>query len=234
MKRKSNEDFILKAIKYFRIISISIIFIISFSFVFYNYTDSLKKESIEKNYSGFNDEIKKIIEIEQKLEKQFDRHIYNILLISISFSILFLVLTILISELLKNRFLNYIECFEEQVKENEKQILKNKIQRETLLRMQKVSHFGDWKLDLQSKNFFCSNEVIQILGLNKHEKYLKLELFKNIIFKEDIKKLKKSLYECVKKDKEHRIIYRIKNLDNDIKWIESRGILYHLKYKTYS
>ena len=223
MNKELNEDFILKTIKYVPLICIFIICIVSTLYVSYNYVNSQNNEEelIVNNYFNLND-----IQKEEVNEIQHNKQVEIIFIIGISISLVLFIFSILISKILKNRFLNYVECFEKQVRENEKQIIENKRQRETLLRAQEISHFGDWKLDLQTKNIFCSDEVIKILGLNKkHKENLEFELLKNIIFKEDIEKFEKSLDECINKNKEHKIIYRIKKLDNEIKWIESRGIL---------
>lgn len=127
MDKKLNENFILKKINYVPIACILIICIVSTLYVSYNYINNLKKEkeSIEKNYTGFSSI--QIEEKQQELEKRFDKQIHVILLIAIIIFLVLITLSILISKVLKSKFLNYINCFEEQVRENEKQILENRI-----------------------------------------------------------------------------------------------------------
>ena len=171
--------------------------------------------------TGFNfDKLNLIIKEKQEiLEKQYENQIMFILIIASVMTILLLVLSILISKALEKRFLKYKEDLEGQILENQKQ-------KETLLRAQKVAHIGDWKLDIKTNKVFWSNEVIRILGMqNKNKDDFGLELLKNVIIEEDISNLVNSLNACINTGSEHKVIYRIKKPDNEIRWIDCRGEL---------
>ena len=171
--------------------------------------------------TGFNfDKLNLIIKEKQEiLEKQYENQIMFILIIASVMTILLLVLSILISKALEKRFLKYKEDLEGQILENQKQ-------KETLLRAQKVAHIGDWKLDIKTNKVFWSNEVIRILGMqNKNKDDFGLELLKNVIIEEDISNLVNSLNACINTGTEHKVIYRIKKPDNEIRWIDCRGEL---------
>ncbi|MBP7226502.1 MAG: PAS domain-containing protein, partial [Aliarcobacter sp.] len=108
----------------------------------------------------------------------------------------------------------------------EGQILENQKQKETLLRAQKVAHIGDWKLDINTNKVFWSNEVIRILGMqNKNKDDFGVELLKNVVIEEDISNLVNSLNACINTGAEHKVIYRIKKPNNEIRWIDCRGEL---------
>jgi signal transduction histidine kinase len=177
---------------------------------------------------GFNsDKLNlKIKEKQQILEKEYNKQINLILITSVLMTIILLVLSILISKAVGKKFLDYKKSLEKQLLENKKQLIKNQNQKEILLRAQEVAHIGDWKLDLQSDKFFCSDEVIRILGMEKEGKEdFTSDLFRNIIIKEDINDLMKSLKACINTGIEHKAIYRIKKTNNEIRWIDCRGKL---------
>jgi two-component system, NtrC family, sensor kinase len=171
--------------------------------------------------TGFNfDKLNLIIKEKQEtLEKQYENQIKFILIIASVMTILLLILSILISKALEKRFLKYKEDLEGQILENQKQ-------KETLLRAQKVAHIGDWKLDIKTNKVFWSNEVIRILGMqNKSNDDFGVELLKNVVIEEDISNLVNSLNACINTGTEHKVIYRIKKPDNEIRWIDCRGEL---------
>lgn len=171
--------------------------------------------------TGFNsDKLHLIIKEKQTtLEKQYNKQINLILIIASVMTILLLVLSILISKALEKRFQKYKEDLEGQISENKKQ-------KDTLLRAQKVAHIGDWKLDIKTNKVFWSNEVIRILGMqNKNKDDFGVELLKNVVIEEDISNLVNSLNACINTGAEHKVIYRIKKPNNEIRWIDCRGEL---------
>jgi signal transduction histidine kinase len=168
------------------------------------------------NLDNLNSQIK---EKQKELEKYYYEQIYFTLITSIFMTIVFLIISMFISKLLRKKFLDY--------KENlEKQIIKNQNQKIILLRAQEVAHIGDWKLDLQTKKTFWSNEIIRIFGFSKKDKdKFGPELLKSIMIKEDIPCFENSLKNCIYDGEEHNCVYRIKRPDNEIRWIDCRGKL---------
>ena len=172
--------------------------------------------------TGFNlDNLNIKIKTKQhELEKDYNRHIYVTLITSIFITILLLIISLLLSKLLKKRFLEY--------KENlEKQITKNKIQKEILLKAQRVAHIGDWKLNIKTNKAFWSDEIIRIFGIDKKLKdQFGPKFLKNLMISDkDRSCFENSMKNCINTGKEHKCIYRIKRPDNEIRWIECRGRL---------
>ena len=161
----------------------------------------------------------KINEKQKELEKEYNEYIYVTLIIAIAMTILFLLGSILLSKLLEKKFLKYKQNLERQILENIKQ-------KETLLRAQEVAHIGDWKLDLQTSDIYWSDEIVRIFGLeNNNKNIFNLEVLKTKIFPEDLASFENSINDCINKNIDHKVIYRIKKSNNDIRWIDCRGRL---------
>ena len=171
--------------------------------------------------TGFNlDNLNLKIKAKQKeLEKDYDEHISVALISAISMTILFLLSSMLLSKLLERKFLTHKENLEKQIQENHNQ-------KETLLRAQKVAHIGDWKFDLKTNEIYWSDEILSIFGFTNNDKRIvSPEFVKNFIFEEDISVFEKSITNCIKEGTEHKSIYRIKRVDNEIRWLDCRGKL---------
>ena len=172
--------------------------------------------------TGFNtDKLNLIIKEKQEtLEKQYDKQINLIFIIASVMTILLLVLSILISKALEQRFQKYKEDLEGQISENKKQ-------KDTLLRAQAVARIGDWKLDIETKISVYSDEMIRIFGLNKQDKdHFGPEYLKSIIINADITFFEDFINNCMHTEEEQKCIYRaIRPNDNEIVWVESRGKL---------
>jgi two-component system, NtrC family, sensor kinase len=161
----------------------------------------------------------KIKEKQEELVKEYDEHMYLTMIITTFMTFLFLISSMFVSRLLEKKFLMH-------KKDLEKQITENKKQKETLIRAQEVAHIGDWRYDLQSNEIFLSDEIIRIFGFDKKDKNIfAYEFIKNIIVSEDILPLEDSLNNCINKGVEHKLIYRIKRENDDIRWIDCRGRL---------
>ncbi|WP_419774259.1 cache domain-containing protein [Halarcobacter sp.] len=161
--------------------------------------------------SGFNmEDADSIIERRQKiLENKYDKYLKNLVILSTAFLVVVLILSYFMSKYLERRFLSY------------KTALKNK--NKNLIRAQKVAKLGDWKLDLDTKEIYWSDEVYRIFGVDKDKK-VDLDFMKSLMDKECTDYFVKSINSSISKNKKHSCIYKIRKNDNGKSvWIDCKG-----------
>lgn len=161
--------------------------------------------------SGFNmEDADSIIEKRQKvLENKYDKYLKNLVVLSTAFLVVVLILSYFMSKYLERRFISY------------KTALKNK--NKNLIRAQKVAKLGDWKLDLDTKEVYWSDEVYRIFGVNTDKK-IDFDFMKSLMDKECTDYFVKSINNSISKNKKHSSIYKARKNDNSkLVWIDCKG-----------
>jgi PAS domain S-box-containing protein len=94
-----------------------------------------------------------------------------------------------------------------------------------LLAAQKIAKIGYWKLDILKNKLFWSDEVYNILGVNKEDVQLNSELFFNAIHPDDKESFAKVRAAGLAGEKEMNIELRIIQPDGIQKWVHAIGKL---------
>lgn len=124
------------------------------------------------------------------------------------FIALSLFLSIVISKLYKNIFINY----EEQKEINERFLLASNI-----------SGIGFWEFNSKTKEIIWSESVYTIFEINDNLS-IDYNYFLSLIPDEDRKKVDKIFYESIKSNREYFIEHKIKLSNGKIKIVQERGI----------
>ncbi len=92
---------------------------------------------------------------------------------------------------------------------------------------QKLAHLGTWEMDLETNKIKCSDEIYRICGYDVPSDDTEPEFKIEIIHPDDRDISLHKLNECIKNNTPYTIEERIIKPNGEIRWIESRGIIYH-------
>ncbi len=93
-----------------------------------------------------------------------------------------------------------------------------------LKRAEKIAKMGHYDIDVNSGKVKWSDETFHIFGLNpKTNSSPNLQTYKKYIIPEDVDKVFNLFYECIEQEKEYNLVYRIKTLDGEFKYLHSIG-----------
>ena len=159
-----------------------------------------------------------IAERKLQIEDSMKESVKQIIIISLIITLVFVLLSFYVSRIITHRLIVY-------KKNLETKIIENIDQKETLIEAQKVAKIGSWKLDPHTNAVECSEEVFNILAIKKNNLILTSEYMRKIVLKEDLSAFDYFLKSCKIEDKQNRIIIRIYNSNNEIRWLECRGRL---------
>lgn len=159
----------------------------------------------------------------QILKKESDNYLRELISNSIFWGIIFSFVTILISLMIFYRIQKRI------AEDREKLILSE----ENLKKAQQVANMGSWGYYIDSKEITWSDEIFEILELDK-EKYMpSYELFLSCVLKDDKNRVRNVFSNTLKNKNSHDFTHRIKT-KNSIKWVNNQcEIFYDKKINRY-
>ncbi len=147
----------------------------------------------------------------EQLIKFNEKATRDIILIALLFTFLTLLLSFYITKQLEKRFLNYTLKIEKQTK--------------TLLEAQRVARIGDWSYDIVSNKYYLSDEILKIFGMTESKDSEFIEYFKTILHEDDVKRVLKTFFNSIETGEDYFSIYRIYDLNNEIRWISSKAVV---------
>jgi PAS domain S-box-containing protein len=93
-----------------------------------------------------------------------------------------------------------------------------------------VSGMGVWEWDIEEDKITWNKRIYEIFDIKKEEK-INLERYLSFIIEEDREKNKKILQNVLNKNEIFESEYRIKTEKGEVKWIYSKGVVFHPKKK---
>ena len=111
------------------------------------------------------------------------------------------------------------------VTERESALSHLKSNEKKLLAAQNIAKIGYWKIDLQNDNIFWSDEVFNILSINKETYTPNYELFLQLVHPDDVHLFVSERNEAVAGEKEIDLEFRIMEPNGGYKWILQKGKL---------
>lgn len=201
---------------------------------FYEYEKSLnlKTQKLEKKtyffktfptwdwiiLTGFyeNDVQAQIVNKQKYLDKKYEDYLNTTKITSIILTLLLLIISLYISKILEKKFKRYREKLQNEIS-------KNIVQKNKLIKAQKVAKIGDWELNLRTMNAFWSDQTLKIFGIKKRPKEVGPEYLKKLVLDEDWHYFEDSLKNTLETGEKHRCQYRIKRESGEIRWVDCRG-----------
>src|SRR6185312_12155187 len=111
------------------------------------------------------------------------------------------------------------------VTEKENALLHLRSNEKKLLAVQQIAKIGYWKLDLRTDKLYWSDQVYNILGVNKDRSNLTYELFFQAIHPEDKKMFQRERSAVLHGEKNMDCEFRIVQPNGILKWIHEMGKL---------
>ncbi len=164
---------------------------------------------------GVGFDVKKVNELIEKkqeiLEEEYNKFLEELIFTALLITIILLIISYYFSKYIEKLFIKYKKRVDERNKK--------------LMKAHKISKIGEWELNLDTMKATWSDEMKEIIGIDKNidagPKYLK-----SIMHKDDFCKFEDSLNNCVNSQKEHFCSYRIiRPNDGKMKYIDCRGEL---------
>jgi len=169
------------------------------------------------NFDKIND---KIIQRQNHLETKYNEYLKETIFLSSILIFILLVISHIISRYVEKSFYKYKSSLEEKHK--------------TLIKAQKTASIGDWKFDIKTQEAYWSDEILNILGIEKLKEKAGPTFLKKIMHPDDWKGFESSLKNTMNKKTDHACIYRIiRPKDKNIIWIDCRGQLSEDNQKIY-
>lgn len=94
-----------------------------------------------------------------------------------------------------------------------------------LLESQRTAHIGNWELDLRTKEFFLSDEIFNILGLDRFNTHILLENFVHLVNPEDREKVTKILKDAIYNSEPFEMDVQINRPDGKSRYVNARASL---------
>ena len=91
-----------------------------------------------------------------------------------------------------------------------------------------ASQVGIWDWNLENREMICDEMVYSIYGLSKDkETQSAVDIFQNVIYKDDKNLVREHLIDCLKYKKKFSIEYRIKRSNQEIRYIQSIADIFY-------
>ncbi|MFT7002971.1 MAG: PAS domain S-box-containing protein [Sulfurimonas sp.] len=161
----------------------------------------------------------KIINRQDKSEKEYERHIYVTLVIAIVMTTLLLIISIWVSKFSEKLFINYRKTLKR------KNLILNKAQSQAKI--------GSWEKSFDSEILNCSDETYHIFEIDSKNN-LTFKLFIETIYPEDIESLSLAFHKSVQEHTEYYFEHRLPFADGRVKYIVERGEHFYDKNNIYT
>jgi len=156
----------------------------------------------------------------EKLKKESDTYLNNLISNSIFWGLIFSFVTILISSMIFYRIQKRINNDKEKLLYNE----------ENLKKAQKISKIGSWDYNLKTEEINWSDEIFEILELSKDFDKVSYKSFISFVCKDDRTKVNLIFSDSTKNKSSHQFIHRL-YINKKIKWVENQSNIYFDKEK---
>ena len=147
-----------------------------------------------------------------KLNEESNKYLNDLIRSSLFWGLIFLVIMIFLSTIIFYKIQRRIGI-------DQKRLIQSQ---ENLKKAQKISKMGSWSYNFKTKEIIWSNEIYEILGINKKSKKASFEYFLSLVYEDDKNKINKVFEKLINKQISHDIVHRI-FINNKIKWVKNQS-----------